>query len=57
MIPIRFTRQMLKTEKMLVRLKMNDGRHFFDKESGLVTMTDEALAFYNSDSDFDLDLE
>ena len=48
MIPVRVTRRTLDTEKMLTRLKMKDGNHYFDKEIGMVIMTDEALEFYDS---------
>lgn len=53
MIPVKLIRRTLGTEKMLTRFKMKDGNHYFDKDVGLVTMTDEALEFYNSDLNLD----
>ena len=53
MIPVRVTRRTLGTEKMLTRFSMRDGKHYFDKDIGLVTMTDEAFEFYDSDLNLD----
>lgn len=53
MIPVKLIRRTLGTEKMLTRFKMKDGNHYFDKDIGLVTMTDEALELYDSDLNLD----
>ncbi|MBR2455018.1 MAG: hypothetical protein IKB36_03065 [Clostridia bacterium] len=53
MVPVRVTRRTLDTEKMLTRFKMKDGNHCFNRDIGMVTMTDEAFEFYNTDLNLD----
>lgn len=53
MIPVRVTQHTLCTEKMITQLKMGDGKHYFDKDIGIVTLTDEAMEFF--DFEFSLD--
>ena len=53
MIPVRVTQHALGTEKMITQFKMKDGKHYFDKDLGIVTMTDEALAFFDSELDLE----
>lgn len=48
MIPVKTTRYTLDIEKMITKLNMKDKKHFFDKESGRVIMTDEVFAFFDS---------
>ena len=48
MIPVRATRYSLDTEKMITKLKMEDGRHYFDRECGQVTMTNEMFTYFDS---------
>lgn len=49
MIPVRVTQNKLDTEKMITQFKMRDGKHYFNKDNGLVTMTNETLAFFESE--------
>lgn len=53
MIPVRVTQHTLGAEKMITQLKMRDGKHYFDNDIGLVTMSDEALVYFESDLDLD----
>lgn len=53
MVPVRVQHFKLDAEKMLTQLNMKDGKHYFDKEIGKVTLTDEAMKFF--DSDFNLE--
>lgn len=53
LIPVRVTKNMLIGEKMITQLNMKDGKHYFDRKTGVVLMTNEALAYF--DSEFELD--
>ena len=53
MIPVKVTQYALGTGKMITQIKMKDGKHYFDKDLGIVTMTDEALAFFDSELDLE----
>ena len=53
MIPVRTIKHHLCTEKMITQFKMRDGNHYFNKDNGVVTMTDEAISFF--ESEFNLD--
>ncbi|MBQ4573438.1 MAG: hypothetical protein IJA80_09200 [Clostridia bacterium] len=53
MIPVRTSRYTLNAEKLITQCKMRDGNHYFDKEIGIVTMTDEAFELFNSKIKFD----
>lgn len=53
MIPVRISRYTIDAEKMITQCKMKDGKHYFDKEIGKVTMTDEAFALFDSKIELD----
>ncbi|MBR2952908.1 MAG: hypothetical protein IKC45_00825 [Clostridia bacterium] len=53
MIPVRTSRYTLNAEKLITQCKMRDGNHYFDKEIGIVTMTDEAFELFDSKIKFD----
>lgn len=53
LVPVRVQKNRLNTEKMLTQLNMKDGKHYFDREKGIVTLTDDAIKLL--DSDFSLE--
>ncbi len=55
MIPMRVSRQTLGLEKMITQLKMKDGKHYFDRDVGVVTITDEAFELI--DTEYNLNQE
>lgn len=51
MVPVRISRNDLNLNKYITQLNLKDGNHFFNKEIGKVVLTDDALEYYDADTD------
>ena len=51
MVPVRFSKRILNSSKLVTQLELKDGNHLYDKETGRIVLTGDAFEFYNNDFD------